>query len=329
MINLIWWNDPSFFFEYEWINSLLSGFEINHIIDPESADCGENAIIVANLTEILCGGQEGFRFLRNYGHYTKERQRLHNYIKRLKNAGAKVGLFHIGDEFRIESTDFYRDLDFVFRQCYKEEAHKKHKNCYYLPLGCKSGFSSKLVDKPIHEREYTWSFAGQLKGSRYEMVEYAKSVPKGKYHANNVFNDPNGLNLEEYAALLSNTKFSLCPSGNFSVDCFRVYESLEAGAIPIIEARNFGHALATLFNPKLLVNHGIRDRRFWLRNYQYWEKAYSTDFPCPLIYDWKNLGSLINSMDVESSSERIQLWWKEYKQSLTQLIQRTVEDTFS
>ena len=180
MINLIWWNEHSSLFEYEFINSLLSGFEINHIVDPESADCSENAIIVANLTEILCGGQGGYRFLRNYGRYTEERQRLHNYIKRLKNAGAKAGLFHIGDEFQIESTDFYQDLDFVFRQTYKEEAHRKDRNCHYLPLGCKAGFSNKLIDKPIHEREYTWSFAGQLKGSRYEMIEYAKSVPGGK-----------------------------------------------------------------------------------------------------------------------------------------------------
>jgi len=329
MINLIWWNDPSFFSEYEWINSLLSGFEINHIIDPESADCGENAIIVANLTEILCGGQGGNRLLRNYGRYTKERQRLHNYIRRLKNAGAKVGLFHIGDEFQIESTDFYQDLDFVFRQYYKEEAHKRHRNCHYLPINCMPGFSEKIINKPIHEREYVWSFAGQLKGSRYKMIKYANSIPGGKYYTTDQFKDPNGINAEEYAALLNNTKFCLCPGGNYSLDSARVFESLEAGAIPIVEARNFGHALAALFNPKLLVNHGIRDRRFWLRNYQYWEKAYSTDFPCPLIYDWKDLGSLINSIDVESSSEKMQLWWKEYKQSLTQLIQRTIEDTFS
>lgn len=328
MINLIWWNEPSSLFECESINSLLSGFEINHVVEPESKIRGDNAIIVANLTDILCGGEGGFRLLKNYARYTIERQRLHNYIKELKSAGMKVGLFHVGDEFYIESTDFYQDLDFVFRQNYKEEAHKSHESCHYLPLCCKAGFSSRLIDKPIHERDYTWSFAGQLKGSRYEMIKYAKRVPGGNHRTTNRFNDPNGLAVEEYAALLNNTRFSLCPGGNYTVDCSRVLESLEAGAIPIVEAKNFRHALARLFNPKSFINHGIRDRRFWLRNYRYWENAYSSDFPCPLIYDWKDLEALISSIDVESSSQKIQSWWKEYKHSFDQLVRLTVEGAF-
>jgi len=329
MINLIWWNEPSSLFEYESIISLLSGFNVNHIVDLQQKVGYDNAIIVANLTNVLCRGQGGFRFLKNYGRYTNERHRLHNYIKALKNAGTKVGLFHVGDEFYIESTDFYQDCDFVFRQNHKEEAHKIHKSCHYLPLCCKAGFSSQVIDKPIHERPYMWSFAGQLKSSRYKMIKYAKKIPGGKYRTTSQFNDPNGLNAEGYAALLSNTKFSLCPGGNYTVDCSRVLESLEAGAIPIIEAKNFRHALQRLFNPKLLINHGIRDRRFWLRNYRYWERAYSTDFPCPLIYDWKDLEALISSIDVKSSSQKIRLWWKEYKHSFDELIRLTIEDAFS
>jgi len=150
----------------------------------------------------------------------------------------------------------------------------------------------------------------------------------GKFHTTTQWNDPNGLNTQQYAALLNNSKFSLSPMGNYSVDCFRVYESLEAGAIPIIEAKGMQKALAVLFNPQLIAKYGSRDRTFWLRNYRYWERAFSTDFPCPLIYNWENLEAVISSIDIEHLSEEIQQWWKEYKDSLLQLVRLTIKEAF-
>lgn len=319
MINLIWWKfEPSSSYEYDWLTSLMSDFKVNHIVDFENKVCVDNAIIVANLSQAFFTGKN----------YSEERQQFYNYVKGFKSAGMKVGLLHLGDEFYRESTDFYQDLNFVFRQYYKEEEYKKHSHCHYLPIGYKSGFRDELVARPITERKYLWSFAGHLKGSRYEMMKYAKGVAGGKFHTTTQWNDPKGLNTREYADLLSDTTFSLCPMGNYSVDCFRVYESLEAGAIPIVEAKNIRQALAVLFNPRLIIKYGSRDQRFWLRNYQYWEKAFYTDFPCPLIYNWRDLESLIGSIDVERLSKEIQLWWKEYKLSLTQLVQSTIKDAF-
>jgi hypothetical protein len=323
-INLIWWQfDPHSSYEYDWLNSLLSGFTVNHITDVESNACFDNAIIVANLSQIF------FTKSRSQKDYNKELQQFHNYIKLYQSKGLKVGLFHLGDEFYKESTSFYRDLNFIFREYYREEVHKKYRRCHYLPLGYSSGFCSGLTPKKISEREYSWSFAGQLKGSRYEMIKYAQRIPRGKYHATNQWNDPNGLTPREYASLLSDTVFSPCPIGNFSVDCFRVYESLEAGTIPIIEAKGFREALEVFFNPKHIIEHGIRDQKSWIRNYRYWENAFSSDFPCPLIYSWRDLEVLTNSIDVESTSEKIQVWWREYKKFLTHLIGSTIEETFA
>ncbi len=323
MINLIWWKfEPHSSYEYDWINLLLSDFEVNHIVDLENKVCVDNAIIVANLSQMF------FEDYESRQKYRRERQEFFDYVKRFKDAGMKVGLFHLGDEFYKESTNFYRDLNFVFRQYYKEEDHKRYQTCHYLPLGYKSGFCQALVDRPIHQREYLWSFAGQLKGSRYEMMEYAKRIPGGKYHTTTQWNDPNGLQTPDYAALLNNTKFSLCPMGNNSVDCFRVYESLEAGTIPIIAAQNIRQALSVLVDPQLLISYGSRDRRFWLRNYRYWEKAFESNFPCPLIYNWRDLEPLLNSIDIERLSEKIQLWWADYKQSFIQEMRLTIKDAF-
>ena len=323
MINLIWWKlEPVSSYEYDWLNLLLSDFKVNHIVDFKNKVCVDNAIIVANLSQSFFKGHEARKS------YLEERQQFYNYVKRFKAAGMKVGLFHLGDEFYRESTSFYQDLDFVFRQYYRAEDHQKFSHCHYLPIGYKSGFCQEIVARPIAERDYLWSFAGHLKGTRFEMLQSAKKIPGGKSHTTHQWNDPNGLNTQQYADLLSDSKFSLSPMGNYSVDCFRVYESLEAGAIPIIEAKGMRQALAVLFNPQLIVKYGSRDRNFWLRNYCYWERAFPTDFPCPLIYDWRDLEAVINSIDIEHLSEEIQQWWKEYKDSLLQLVRLTIKEAF-
>ena len=323
-VNLIWWKlEPSLSYEYDWLNALLSDFKVNHIAASERNICYDNAIVVANLSQALFAEQNARQ------QYKEDLDQFCRYIRRFKAEGMKVGLFHLGDEFYKESTHFYQELDFVFRQYYKYEDHKKYSKCYHLPIGYKSGFRSELVHRSIDQREYLWSFAGHLKGSRYEMIRHAKDLPNGKCHTTTQWNDPNGLNTQEYASLLSNTKFSLCPMGNYSVDCFRVYESLEAGAIPIVESKGVREALGTLLNPQFILKYGSWDQRFWLRNYRYWEKTFDSDFPCPLIYSWKDLEATIHSIDLQSTFERVQVWWKNYKQSMHQLIRTTVEETFS
>ena len=323
MINLIWWKfEPYSSYEFDWLDLLLSDFKVNHIVDFDNEVCVDNAIIIANLS------QSFFKSHDAQTSYSDERQQFYNYVRRFKSAGMKVGLFHLGDEFYRENTDFYQNLDFVFRQYYRAEDHQKYSHCHYLPIGYKSGFCKEITARPIAQREYLWSFAGHLKGTRFEMLRSAKKIAGGRYHATTQWNDPNGLNTQQYADLLSRSKFSLSPMGNYSVDCFRVYESLEAGAIPIIEAKGIRQALTVLFNPRLIAKYGRRDRNFWLRNYHYWEKAFPADFPCPLIYNWKDLEAVIASIDVERSSEEIQYWWKDYKEALIQFVRMTIKDAF-
>jgi hypothetical protein len=160
------------------------------------------------------------------------------------------------------------------------------------------------------------------------MLRSAQKIAGGKFHTTQQWNDPNGLNTQQYAELLSNSKFALSPRGNYSVDCFRVYEALEAGAIPIIESQGKSQAFSALLNPQLIIKYGSRDRGFWLRNYHYWENAFSARFPCPLIYNWSDLESVIHSIDVEQSSEKLKQWWKDYKNALIQFVEQTIKVTF-
>jgi len=58
-----------------------------------------------------------------------------------------------------------------------------------------------------------------------------------RVHFNRGFNSPDGLPLMEYRSWLLGAVFGICPIGRFNLDCFRLYEVMEAGAIPVTLAR--------------------------------------------------------------------------------------------
>ncbi|MEL7035746.1 MAG: exostosin family protein [Cyanobacteria bacterium J06592_8] len=320
-LNIIWQTPPDSLWQFDWISSLFPEYQLNYVVDTKLKLVLENSVIVCNfIKEIdhVLGG--------SYGQYHKYLKRFNEYIEAFKKEGKSVGFIHMGDQYFRESISFYKNIDFIFREHYREEAHKKYPQCYYLPLGYKKGFVQELVDKNVKERKYYWSFAGQLKASRYTMIESAKRIPGGQYYVTTQWNDPKGLTTQEYAALLNDTVFALCPMGNYSLDCFRVYEALEAGAIPVIESHSMKVIFKKIFNLKYLVKY--RDIHYWSRTHRYWQRAYGSDFPCLQITDWRNLEYLLGSTDVEKTAEQVKTWWENYKSSLIKFIEFKVEESF-
>lgn len=316
-INLVWQVDPysSSIWEYDWISSVLSDFNVTHIVDTDYKICVDNAIIVSP------------------GKRRAEYRNLETYVKSFREQGLKVGFIHLGDEWLRDPINFYKHVDFIFRNYYRSEAHKLG-NCFYFPLGYKTGFCKELVFRDLNDRQYSWSFAGHAKGSRYKMLDYAHKIPGGLYHRTQMFNDPQGLSTKSYAELLNQTKFALCPRGNFSVDTFRFYEALEAGTIPIVEDRGGREVLKEVLGIRSFLSSGCHKPSYWLVNTRYltqqsyWQQAYGLEFPCPRIYDWENLEALLAHMDVESTARTIQNWWSNYKLSLSKLMSTTIEAAF-
>ena len=309
-INLIW-QAPRF--ERDWIIKLLNNFQINEIIDEAHKVVMNNAIIVTQGLAI-----EGIEFCK--------------YIKKFRAKNFKVGCIHLSDEWRSYPVDFYKEVDFVFRNYYRDEVQKL-KNCHFFALGYKSGFSDSLVPKKISDRKYFLSFVGQLKGTRYKMFEKAKEVNGNNFFCcTNAWDDPNGLNTSEYAEVLNDSIFVLCPRGNFSLDTFRFYEALEAGAIPIVEDRNSDVIFREFLKKQLFKkwkNKSIRE--YCYRVYQerkYWVKIYGTNFPCPKIYDWGRLKTLISQIDIQYTNNKTQNWWIKYKQSLKDRMTMIIKNTF-
>lgn len=106
-----------------------------------------------------------------------------------------------------------------------------------------------------------------------------------------------GLNYEAYLQVLLNSKIVLCPMGNVSPDTIRVYETIEAGALPIVE------------NP------------------DYW-KPFNILFPC--VKTWDELPAILDKYKAEPEllkqyTEKTKKWWEDYKGQLVKTIQGDVK----
>jgi hypothetical protein len=278
--------------ESDWIKFLLSGFTLNVRFDP-----GHSLVLPHSVLVISLAGQ---------AKAAKITEQLRGY----RRAGHSVGLVHLSDERERASTGFYRDAEFVFRNYYRA-ALAERQNCRFFALGYRSGFNGHLIRKAVEERRYRWSFAGQLKTSRFTMLSAATQIPGGRYHLTQRFADPQGLAPISYAELLSDSKFVLCPRGNHSLECFRVYEAMEAGAIPIVEDPAFDDDAQVLADSQK----------------SYWFHALGPSFPCPRIGSWNKLRQCIESIPLTTANV-VTTWWQDYKAKLRSQFTRAIGECF-
>ncbi len=94
------------------------------------------------------------------------------------------------------------------------------------------------MSSPLSSRSYVWSFVGQKSGkpTREAMLSEMSLLPWNSFtHLTEIWDDPHSLSASEVKSVYSNSIFVPCPRGNDSLDSFRVWEALEAGALPIVE----------------------------------------------------------------------------------------------
>lgn len=97
----------------------------------------------------------------------------------------------------------------------------------YIPLG-----PSREVPQFESERIYDWCMMGQITDPlRVRIAEQTRKMNNGYSIETNGF--ARGLPFEMFCEVLSQSKVSICLPGGHSADSFRLYETLESGAIPI------------------------------------------------------------------------------------------------
>lgn len=167
--------------------------------------------------------------------------------------------------------------------------------------------------KTILDKAYVWSFMGQVKGkpTRENMLSELKRV-RGKHfmHITEEWNDKNQINVQQYKQILSDSIFVPCPSGwggdRGLKDCFRLYEALEAGSIPIVEKDDFA----------------------------YFDKFFSGHPFLQIPSDWLGIGNDLESLleepkKLQEYNEELIKWWSDYKNNLKSKITSNLLDTQS
>lgn len=223
------------------------------------------------------------------------------YIDELIKAEKNFGVILLSDECLAEPMTYINSpyCKFVARN-YFTPSQMHNRKVVTFGLGYKNGFS-KHADpaKPAGDRKYTWSFAGSLKSNRDTGLALLSEIPNHKVHLVDYFNSPDYISTAEYAQLLSDSIFAPAPPGGASNDSFRIYEALEAGAIPI----------TLRWAPPLAVEP------------TYWHAVFPGTGALPFIsaHTWEeacsHVRSLLNSDACETTRQNCLEFWAGWKQT--------------
>jgi hypothetical protein len=154
-----------------------------------------------------------------------------------------IAIFYLSDEVGniLDTTVLDKYTKVLFMQ-YNHKHYNYSSNNFQIPLGYSKYFlngnrSSSIQTKKISERKINVSFIGTMKSDRYHMKNvFEKNVKTtniiftyNNWDINNLPYSP-----EKCFNIYNNSIFVICGRGNCSLDCFRIYEAIVAGSIPII-----------------------------------------------------------------------------------------------
>ena len=138
----------------------------------------------------------------------------------------------VGDEKHITILENYTKI--LFRQ-YNHSHYVYSKNNHQIPLGyCKYFLNNKksldIQRKKMCERTINCSFIGSIKSDRQHMINvFENKMINTNWDIDNLPCSP-----EKSFNFYSNSIFVINGRGGFNLDCFRIYEAIVAGAIPVI-----------------------------------------------------------------------------------------------
>jgi hypothetical protein len=294
-------NFPEFYkWEGDWITWLLSDFDIEHELDPEFSRLVSPAVLVIS------------------GDISGQGQQITEYVRRHGASGPRPIVIHMSDEWFGHPKDFYADAAVVFRNHFHPNL-VDGKHVRYLPLGYSSNMPRPAKLKPVTERAHLWSFSGELKQRRNQMLDAARAVGPGFEWLTTQWDDKAALGRQDYADVLAESTFVMCPAGNITPDTFRFYEALEFGAIPVVEDSGGLRALTRILTPSRLIRVKPWKERRWRQCIRkamtpsYWNQLYSNELPFPLVCNWWELEDALDELNTEHTAGAVQVWWQALK----------------
>jgi hypothetical protein len=199
--------------EYDWIRSVFGDLISHDVYDGQHKVVRDNCFVIDN-----------------YLH-----TRPVDYYRSF--SGKNAFLIHLSDETYEGGYNVYQYFRGVFRNYWSSIFHPAR--VLTLPLGYTRLPLSTVELLTAEKRKYTWSFlGGASKASRPDMLRALRSItPQFVYVTDDSCHPRSKLSRAEYQELLLQSVFVPCPMGNVNLECWRIYEALECGALPILERR--------------------------------------------------------------------------------------------
>lgn len=237
-------------------------------------------------------------------------------------------LINLKDEFLPSKQDLSiynsKYCKYIFRNYFHEDFSQK--NLTAFPLGYKNEFwkgytsDEKLNAQYNNDRKYVWSFAGTAKKSgRNKTISKLSSLKPNHLHEISFWDAPESLNATEYRDLILDSHFIPSFRGNANLECYRTYEALEAGALPLVQ--RFSHLQKyDLYNawykdnPLLLIDDIGKGDSY---KAECSNQAYDT-----IDFYIKNKDSL------SDLRKKTLDWWISYKENLKTKAYNTYEEVF-
>lgn len=238
-------------------------------------------------------------------------------FKNLPNNGAIIiipGAYQA--EYIDEINKFLKDFQWVLLFITSDEESKfpvskiKHKNIKIWVQYPKKGKHDKYGKLPLGyttetrknlkftEKSLNLFYSGQKSHERRELCSKALEVVKEKIDSvfiTDTSGFAQGLDPKAYMAAMSEAKVAPAPSGPVSADSFRVYEALEAGAVPIADNESPGG------------------------DHDYWNYLFNSEvFPFDSISDYDNLYGYAKDLISKYPliNLKVQAWWIKKKRDL-------------
>lgn len=145
-------------------------------------------------------------------------------------------------------------------------------------------------------RKWKASFSGQITHQRRTELQISLDAvygPNDRVYFNATAGFTQGLGRAEYYQLLTDSRVVPAPSGPVTLDSFRAFEALEAGAVPILD----------LVCP--VEQDGVK----------YWNAVLGAGHPLPTVHHWAEAIQTIDSTTV-AYRNYIFSWWQLHKRTI-------------
>jgi len=199
--------------------------------------------------EVECFSNENFKSFMDRSDIIDNNILIINYLTNIHDIIAVAEnirpfvIFYLSDEggYCPEMTTLGKYTKLLLTH-YRHGSYNYPQNWIQVPLGyCRyflnSKLSSTIQQKPMRERQTNASFIGSMKSDRLKMVKlFTQNMQKLniKFVQNNWNINNLPISPEQCYQIYSDSIFVICGRGNVSLDCFRIYEAIVAGAIPVV-----------------------------------------------------------------------------------------------